>query len=404
MQITTISFENFRNLLNGSISPGGGINVIWGDNAQGKTNLLEAVWLFTGGHSFRGNKDAELPRLEEGKNLPEARLQAQFFSGGREQSAVLNIQGGKRSSVINGVEKKTGSALVGKLCAVIFSPEHLLLVKEGPSKRRSFLDGAICQIRPAYAKLLAKYNRSLAQRNTLIKDIFRYPELRDTMEIWNERLVLSGSQVIRERLRYVGRIAPRAEEIYGGISKEKEKLSIRYDTSVFQNPETLEEEFRDALKRTEKTDLKLGFTSVGPHRDDLELQLSGLSARTYGSQGQQRSAVLALKLAEADLLEESAGEPPLILLDDVMSELDQSRQDYLLNHLNGRQIFITCCSPETVNLMERGRAFYVEGGSVRESGLFERNNGSPQESGQESENPFFRKEEGQLSGQPDNLR
>lgn len=366
MYIEQLEFENFRNLEDGKILPGKGINVIWGNNAQGKTNLLEAVWLFTGGHSFRGNKDSELPRLEGGANASGARLTARFFSGCREQNAILKIEKGRRSCVINGVEKKTGSALVGKLCAVIFSPEHLQLIKDGPQKRRAFLDGAICQIKPSYAKALAGYNRALAQRNTLIKDIFRYPELKDTMDIWNERLVQFGTLVAGERIRYLEKLAPKAAEIYRGISKDREKLCVRYESSFFQNPETMGEEFLEALKKAEKTDLKLGYTSVGPHRDDMELTLGGLSARTYGSQGQQRSVVLALKLSEADILEEASGEPPLVLLDDVMSELDRERQDYLLNHLSGRQIFITCCSPETVNLMEKGEAVYIEKGLIRQ--------------------------------------
>ena len=365
MYIEELSFQNFRNLADGSILPGKGINVIWGNNAQGKTNLLEALWLFTGGHSFRGNKDGELPRLEEGKSKAQASLSARFFSGGREQSASLRIAGGRRSSVINGVEKKTGSALVGKICAVIFSPEHLLLVKDGPQKRRAFLDGAICQSKPSYAKTLAGYHRALAQRNALIKDIFRYPELADTMSVWDRRLAQFGALVTRERAAYLEKLSPRAEEIYRGISREKESLSIRYAPSWhWEEGASLEDAMVAALARAQKEDLRLGFSSVGPHRDDIEISLDGFSARTYGSQGQQRSAVLALKLSEADLLEERTGEAPLILLDDVMSELDRERQDYLLNHLRGRQIFITCCSPETVNLLERGNTFYLEGGRV----------------------------------------
>lgn len=364
MIIEKINYRNFRNLADGGIEPCEGINVICGNNAQGKTNLLEALWLFTGGHSFRGNKDSELPRLDQ---VPQgAGLSAEFISGGRLQKAELNIANGKRTSVINGIEKKTGSALVGKICAVIFSPEHLLLVKEGPQRRRGFIDGALCQIKPSYAKLLSKYNRALIQRNTLIKDIYKHPELRDTMDIWNERLVFFGSQVIFERMNYIERLSPRVKEIYGGISKDKEKAEIRYDTFSGKTVEEISETYRSALKKTEKTDLKLGFTSTGPHRDDLEITLDGISARSFGSQGQQRSTVLALKLAEADILEQSIGEPPLILLDDVMSELDNSRQDYLLNHLYNRQVFITCCSPETVNLMEKGKIFSVEAGFVFE--------------------------------------
>lgn len=370
MVVTRLGCQNFRNLRDGELFPCPGVNVIYGGNAQGKTNLLEGLWLFTGGHSFRGAKDVELPRLDTatGENAPTAALALDFFSEGREQKALLQFENGRRSSVINGVKKKTGSALVGKVCAVIFSPEHLLLVKEGPARRRGFLDGALCQIRPSYAGMLHVYQRALSQRNALLKDIGRFPELRDTLEVWDARLIQLGAAVMEERLRYVEKIAPQAQEIYRGISRGKEELSLSYAPSP-RLPEGSSQQdwielFKTELRRTEASDVRSGFTSVGPHRDDLEITLGGLSARMYGSQGQQRSAVLALKLAEAQALSQLTGETPIVLLDDVMSELDQSRQDYLLNHLHGRQVFITCCSPETVSLQETGMRFRVEAGEV----------------------------------------
>ncbi len=370
MVVTRLGCQNFRNLRDGELFPCPGVNVIYGGNAQGKTNLLEGLWLFTGGHSFRGAKDVELPRLDTatGENAPTAALALDFFSEGREQKALLQFENGRRSSVINGVKKKTGSALVGKVCAVIFSPEHLLLVKEGPARRRGFLDGALCQIRPSYAGMLHVYQRALSQRNALLKDIGRFPELRDTLEVWDARLIQLGAAVMEERRRYVEKIASQAQEIYRGISRGKEELSLSYAPSP-RLPEGSSQQdwielFKTELRRTEASDVRSGFTSVGPHRDDLEITLGGLSARMYGSQGQQRSAVLALKLAEAQALSQLTGETPIVLLDDVMSELDQSRQDYLLNHLHGRQVFITCCSPETVSLQETGMRFRVEAGEV----------------------------------------
>lgn len=366
MNVTRLAFEQFRNLKNGEIIPCASINVIYGSNAQGKTNLLEAIWLFTGGHSFRGTKDSELPRLIDGKNADTAALSMSLFTEGREQELELLFKNGKRSSIINGVEKKTGSALVGKFCAVIFSPEHLLLVKEGPARRRAFIDGALCQAKPAYACTLTNYNKALQQRNALLKDIIRHPELRDTLDIWDERLILFGTQVILERIAFCKTLAPKAVEIYAGIAKEKEAVTFSY--APFDGAEEQSEiaaKFFSALKNAQSTDIRLGFTSAGPHRDDLSIEINGLSARTYGSQGQQRSIVLALKLAEADILFEKTGERPVILLDDVMSELDMSRRDYLLNHLDGRQVFITCCDPETVRLMEKGCGFLVENGIVK---------------------------------------
>lgn len=369
MHITRLTTENFRNLRNAEVFPCQGVNVIYGGNAQGKTNLLEALWLFTGGHSFRGAKDSELPRLSPSgeANAPRASLALDFFSEGRPQSAVLNIENGRRNSVINGVKKKTGSALVGKLRGVIFSPEHLLLIKEGPARRRNFIDGALCQLKPGYAGLLSVFQRALLQRNALLKDLVRFPELADTLGVWDARFAKLGGEVMAERSAYVRRLAPKVQEIYGGISKGREGLAVSYSPSVkggCTDRQQAEQVLLQELARTQRSDIRAGFTTVGPHRDDLDITLDGVSARSFGSQGQQRSAVLSLKLAEAEALSQLTGETPVVLLDDVMSELDQSRQDYLLNHLHGRQVFITCCSPETVSLMETGRRFRVESGAI----------------------------------------
>ncbi len=370
MIVRRLTTTGFRNLLDDVFSPCEQVNVIYGDNAQGKTNLLEALWLFTGGHSFRGAKDHELPRLGgSGVGAASAVLRLDFYTEGRDQTAELTVENGKRGCTINGVKKKTASALVGKVRAVIFSPEHLLLVKEGPSRRRNFLDGALCQLKPGYAVALSRYNRALLQRNALLKDLFRYPDLRDTVEVWDARLADLGAVVLRERGDYVIRLAPEVGAIYEGISKGREAIAIAYSPSLGETVENLSVQelsalFREELQRTLNADIRAGFTTVGPHRDDLEITLGGVSARSFGSQGQQRSCVLALKLAEAETLARVSGETPIVLLDDVMSELDQSRQDYLLNHLHGRQVFITCCSPETVSLQETGKRFRVEGGRV----------------------------------------
>lgn len=371
MFVQRLATKNFRNLNDDELFPCQSVNVIYGDNAQGKTNLLEGLWLFTGGHSFRGAKDSELPRLdkETGGNSASCTLALDFFSEEREQKAVLQIESGRRSSVINGVKKKTGAALVGKVRAVIFSPEHLLLVKEGPSRRRNFIDGALCQLKPRFAAALSVYNRALLQRNALLKDLGRFPELSDTLEVWDARLARLGAHVMLERKAYVKELSPRVSEVYDGISKGREKITVEYSPVIkfsVENcsAEEAEELFLKELKRTLSSDMRSGFTSVGPHRDDMEITLNNISARAYGSQGQQRSAVLALKLAEAQTLAQSSGETPIILLDDVMSELDQSRQDYLLNHLHGRQVFITCCSPETVSLQETGKRFCMEDGHI----------------------------------------
>ncbi len=370
MRVTLLSFENYRNLRTGSFAPGPGVNVIYGDNAQGKTNLLEGIWLFTGGHSFRGARDGDLVRVEaEGESPYIAALTMEFFGAGREQTAELKIKSGRRSAVLNGVGKRAASSLVGTFCAVVFSPEHLSLVKDGPSERRSFLDSAICQIRPSYAGLLNQYNRTLQQRNTLLKDIPRHRELLDTLEIWDERLSGFGGAIMGERLRYIQNLEPEAREIYRGISKNREQMGLRMVMTGISQENTktnYAEAMMETLQKCRRDDLGAGFTTAGPHRDDLQLTLNGSPARIFGSQGQQRSIVLSLKLAEAAVLESIIGEPPAVLLDDVMSELDVSRQEYLLNHLQGRQIFITCCDASNMRMLEKGKVFCVEEGMIRE--------------------------------------
>ena len=292
------------------------MNVIYGRNAQGKTNLLEAIWLFTGGRSFRGARDGELVAFGQEK----AALQLQFYSEEREQEAGLTIQNGRRSASLNGVPKRSPAELVGKFRAVLFSPEHLSLIKSGPALRRNFIDAALCQVKPAYAPLLSRY------------------------------------AVARERAAYIQKIEAPARELYAGISENKEQFGIQYQKSA--------ENLREALAAARRDDLQSGHTTVGPHRDDLEVTVDGVSARAYGSQGQQRSLVLALKLAEADVLEQEGGEAPVILLDDVMSELDAGRQHYLLNRLDGRQVFLTCCEPGAVKRLEEGALFEVRRGEL----------------------------------------
>ena len=360
MRVETLTAERYRNLAPLSLSFSTGINVICGKNAQGKTNLLEAVWLFTGGHSFRGGKDGELVRFGEDR----ANLTLGFFSEEREQQMELAIESGKRRFSVNGVEKRSAAEVVGKFCGVIFSPEHLSLVKSGPAMRRGFLDGALCQSKPGYAKDYVVYQRTLQQRNSLLKEIAKNPALQSTLEVWNQFLSVRGTKVIRQRQEIIRQLAPTAEEIYSGLSQGKESIGIGYSSTVSREEEITEDLFLQRLAETEKSDILTGYTSVGPHRDDMDILIDDISARLYGSQGQQRSAVLALKLAEAAVLEQRTGEQPVVLLDDVMSELDADRQDYLLNHVRDRQIILTCCDPNTIAGLRGGALFFVEGGTV----------------------------------------
>ncbi len=366
MKVRKIVFKNFRNLDDSELVPCEGVNVIYGDNAQGKTNMLEALWLFCGGHSFRTSKDSDVIKWDKSF----ARLDLEFFGQGRDQNATLSFNGGKKSVKINGVEKKSASVLIEKFCAVVFSPEHLNLIKRGPGERRRFIDSAICREKLQNAVILSKYNRMLNQRNTLLKDILRKPALEDTLDIWDEQLFYYGAMLIRKRLDYMKMLSEKARFYHSGISGGRENLSIRYISTEDIEPddsfETIREKFALRCSNNRKNDIHMGVTLSGPHRDDMEILINGKNAKAFASQGQQRSAVLSLKLAEAAVLRERMGEEPVILLDDVLSELDNGRQDFLLNELKDSQVFITCCEKSNKEQLKKGKVFFVSKGNVTE--------------------------------------
>ena len=360
MKVTGLECVDFRNIRNLRIEPCEGVNVIYGDNAQGKTNLLESVWLFTGCRSFRGSKDSELINF----NARKALLSLDYYGYDREQNISLEIEKGRKFA-LNGVSLKSPSKIMSEFLAVVFSPVHLSLIKDGPYERRKFLDIAISQLKPKYAVSLSQYNKAVAQRNILLKDIAYHGELYDMLDVWEERIAFYAGEVVRQRIGYVNRLAPFCGEIYGGISNKKEELSVNYVQScpaVGDNKTELYESFKNLLFASRKNDILTGSTSIGPHRDDIEIKIDGLTARSYGSQGQQRSAALALKLGEAAVIKEFSGEQPVALLDDVMSELDESRQNYILNHIKDWQVFITCCDPGSVKNLKDGKAIRIKGG------------------------------------------
>ena len=364
MYIKSISFENYRNLKTDIFFPAKRINVIYGDNAQGKTNLLECIWLFTGGRSFRGARENEL--IEFGKKF--ARISLCFESEERTQGIKITISGGKRSAVLNDVPKKQMSQIIGSFCAVVFSPNHLSLIKNGPEERRNFIDAALCQIKPSYAILLSRYKRALNERNALLKDIPRNRSLEDMLDVWDEKLSETGVKISAERQRYVKLLSEPAAGFYDGISSGKEAIRLEYKSSLLENektePQDIKKSMISALEARRQDDIICGYTTVGVHRDDLSVKINDRDARKFGSQGQQRSAVLAMKLAEAYVIGKERGEPPVILLDDVLSELDPSRQNYLLKKLTGMQVFITCCEKitdaENMVKIENGKIFSME--------------------------------------------
>lgn len=364
MRVIALKFENYRNLKDNIITPCENVNVIYGDNAQGKTNLLEALWLFCGGHSFRGTKDSEVINFD--KNF--AKIETRFFGQEREQTAKITFHSNKKSVEINGVDKKSSASLIEKYCAVVFSPDHLNLIKRGPSQRRKFIDSAICREKLRNAVILSKYNKVLNQRNSLLKNIVRNPSLEKTLNVWDEPLISNGTYLIKARIEYIKLLSKYAENYHLGISEGKEKLSVNYISSCGINDSFSLDEIKYALtekiENNRKEDIKSGFTNFGPHRDDMDILINDRSTKLYASQGQQRSAVLSLKLSEASILKEKMGEEPIILLDDVMSELDLKRQNFLLNKLDNCQVFITCCEKSNKEQLKNGKVFNICNGEI----------------------------------------
>ena len=366
MKVNALHFENYRNLKDNTIVPSEKVNVIYGENANGKTNLLEAIWLFCGGHSFRGAKENELICFEK----DHFRLKMDFYSGDRNQNAEIYYDKTRKNIKINEVDKNSSSYLTEVFSAVVFSPEHLSLIKQGPGVRRRFLDAAICQQKVRYASLLSQYNRIINQRNALLKDIYKNKDLKDTLSIWDDSLSVVGAQIMKERFDYIRQMRNTAKVFHSGISGNKEELDIiNLCTAKAEENDSFEiirEKLRTAFQSSRHEDYHTGYTSVGPHRDDFEIKINGISARRFGSQGQQRSAVLSMKLSEAELLYQKNGERPVILLDDVLSELDYQRQDFLLNKVEDYQVFVTCCEESNKEQLKKGKVFYVKDGEIEE--------------------------------------
>ena len=353
MRIKSLKIENFRNVKDIQIFPSDEMNVIYGENAQGKTNIIEAIWLFTGAKSFRGAKDEELKRF----SCEKARLKIEFEAEKIEKSAQIEIND-KRIACLNEKPLKSVSHLAGKFNAIIFSPTDLRLLSDGPKVRRKFLDMAICQLYPTYIEILRGYTKAVTQRNKILKDFKNNSSVLPLLDVFENEIALSGEKIIKYRLRYIEILKEFIPEIYKGISNGQENLEIEYISS------NKSENLLTDLKNSRKEDMFTYKTSVGPHRDDLEFKINGISAKNFGSQGQKRSVALSLKLAEAEILKKNTGEYPICLLDDIMSELDPKRQNFILNHIKEMQTFLSCCDPETLKNLKEGKRFQIKSGEV----------------------------------------
>ena len=371
MKLRRLKTENFRNLAAVDLVPGPGVNVIYGENAQGKTNLIEAIYLLTGQKSFRAAKESDYLRFGTGV----ARIAAEFTCQNREKTAALAF-GSKKLAWLSGVECTPGE-LTGEFLAVVFSPGELALIQEGPAERRAFLDGAISQVMPRYTATLAAMSRILLQRNTLITDMQKSGNtamMEPLLETWDRSLARAAFSVCHARARFLRRLAPPAAEIYRDICRrEDQPFSLTYQPSIpapggcdwaDSTPAEGEAHIRAALAAAPSEDYKNYFTTIGPHRDNMEVSIAGISARSFGSQGQQRSCALALKLAQCRVMEETLGEAPIILLDDVLSELDKTRRDYFLHGKHPGQVFITCCDRNAARTLGDGAAFRMKEGQL----------------------------------------
>lgn len=342
------------------------VNLIYGDNAQGKTNLLEAVAYLSAARSHRARYDRELIMLDIGS----AFVKGEVFSRNREFTLEARLFRGRGKQLYsNGIRLKAAGELAGILNTVLFCPEDLSLIRAGSEERRRFLDGAICQLRPRYAQALSEYNRLYGHKVRILRDWPENPSLLNTLDDFNLRMAQTGAVIIHYRAHFVKRLRERAPSIHADFSGGRETIELTYDTvSTVSNPlaqpRELLPQLLDHQERRRQAELDSRQCLSGPHKDDLAVTIGGQLAKTYASQGQTRTAALSLKLAQREIFQEETGEWPVLLLDDVLSELDSKRQAFVLNRIRGGQVFITCCEEEKLEGLEGGRAFHIHHGEL----------------------------------------
>lgn len=359
MIIQSLELENFRNYGTLSVHFDSRTNILYGDNAQGKTNILEAVYLSATTKSHKGSKDKDLINFAS----EEAHIRTYVMKDGLENRVDMHLRKNKSKGIaINGQKIKKAADLLGLLNVVFFSPEDLSIIKNGPSERRRFVDMELCQLDSVYLHNLNHYNKIVNQRNRLLKDLYANPGLKDTLFLWDSQLVAFGQKIIERRNAFISQLN---EIIYGlhlKLTGGKEELQIVYE------PDVLALDFEEKLQKCQERDIRLKQTSIGPHRDDFSFAVGTVDIRKFGSQGQQRTAALSLKLAEIELVKKMTKDVPLLLLDDVLSELDSNRQNYLLNSIGELQTIITCTGLEEFvnNRFEINKVFKVSDGVIHE--------------------------------------
>lgn len=360
MILKSIELKNFRNYEDLDLKFDSGTNILFGDNAQGKTNILEAAYVSGTTKSHKGSRDKDMIRFGE----DESHIRTIVEKQGKEYQLDIHLKKNRSKGIaINKVPIKKASELFGILNMVFFSPEDLNIIKNGPSERRRFLDAEICQLDKIYLSDLTRYNKILMQRNRLLKDMQHQPQLMETLPVWDMQLVEYGKRLIRRRRQFVEELSEIVTEIHRNISGKREELVLRYEPNI--DAEFLEDE----LNRVREKDRKYAQTSVGPHRDDISFFIRGVDIRKFGSQGQQRTSALSLKLSEIELVRQTIHDTPVLLLDDVLSELDSNRQNYLLNSIHDIQTMITCTGLDEFvrNRFQIDKVFHVIDGHVSET-------------------------------------
>ncbi|MBO4937524.1 MAG: DNA replication/repair protein RecF [Oscillospiraceae bacterium] len=365
MNLTELRLRDFRNYEDLQVSFEPGVNLIVGNNAQGKTNLLEAISYLGSGKSFRAQKTSEMIRFQ----ADFADIEGKIFSQERDQTIRWVLFGGSRPRQLwrNGARKKTAGEIAGVLPTVLFCPEDLMVLKAGAAARRRLGDSAMSQLRPNYDAALTEYHRILDQKSHILKDHFEYPGVLEILPEYNMRLCQVGALLISYRARFYDSLGKAAAKYHEQFSGGAEEFSLHYKTvSTVKDPfapvAQLTQDLLDHLDAHYRAELESGQCLTGPHKDDFDVSLSGINLKSYGSQGQTRTAAISLKLAQRELMGREWGEEPVLLLDDVLSELDQGRQDFVLNQIVSGQVFITCCEPGRFTKL--GKTIEIQKGRV----------------------------------------
>lgn len=353
MYINRIKLKNFRNYEEQEIELEPNINIFYGDNAQGKTNIIESIFLCAIGKSFRTSKDKELIKFDKDYTS----VNIEFEKSDRSGKIKIDI-GNKKEIYVNGIKIKKLSELLGNLNIVIFTPDDIQILKEGPQKRRRFLDIMIGQLRPNYIHYLNLYNKTLEQRNNYLKQIRLENKSEDMLEIWNEKLAEYGEKIFTYRNEFIEKIKNKIEDIHNDITSNNEKIEIEYESNCFNK-----EEYIKLLKERTKLDIIKGFTTKGVHRDDFVIYINNEPVNIYGSQGQNRTVILSLKIAELQVIYDEIGEYPILLLDDFMSELDEKRRNNFIDNIKNTQVIITC-TEKIKNINTEHKIFNVKKGEI----------------------------------------